>query len=63
MTALRRALCTAANPQPMQPIRDDSDFRVPMGPSPGEFEACGAADYSAALEFGSFATPRCVCRS
>ena len=41
----------------MQPIRDDSDFRVLMGPSLGEFGACGAADYPAALEFGSFVTP------
>ena len=59
----RRAIFAAANSRPMQPIRDDSDFTVPMGPSPGELGACGAVDYSAALEFGSFANPRRVCRS
>ena len=46
-----------------QLICEDSDFTVPIGPSPDALgEACGAADYSAALEFGSFATPRLVCR-
>jgi hypothetical protein len=44
-----------------QPIREDSDFTLPLGRSPGELGACRAADYSAALEFGSFATPRRVC--
>jgi hypothetical protein len=38
-------------------------FRVPTGPSPGEFGAHGGADYSAALGFGSFATPRPPWRS
>ena len=42
---------------------DAAMFTVPMGPSPGEFWAREAAEYSAALALGSFATPRQVWRS